>query len=147
MQVMMHQLAYISSTQTSVSRYQLSDILKVSRRNNERDGITGLLIYHDKLFFQLLEGPQNAVEDCFHRICKDARHGQAAPVFVRNVETRSYPDWTMGLIKPLDMAPEARSAIRGLHFIQESDAVPTQDPAITTLVRDVLGEMQRPRSS
>jgi len=49
-------MAYVSVTDTQLGDDDLSDILSVSAHNNERDGVTGLLMYHDQLFFQVLEG-------------------------------------------------------------------------------------------
>jgi hypothetical protein len=40
--------------------------LEVSQRNNDRDVITGILLYNDRTFFQVLEGKQSAVEDCYY---------------------------------------------------------------------------------
>ena len=46
----------------------LDNILLFSRRNNERDGITGALICRHEIYLQLLEGPKDKVDALFNRI-------------------------------------------------------------------------------
>ncbi|MEB0262865.1 MULTISPECIES: BLUF domain-containing protein [unclassified Mucilaginibacter] len=41
---------------------QLKDLLKESRDNNIRVGITGLLLYNDGAFMQVLEGYEDPVK-------------------------------------------------------------------------------------
>lgn len=65
---MIYQIVYISSSPEPLETSQVSDILGSSRINNARDGITGLLVYHDQLFFQVLEGNRSVVEHCYARI-------------------------------------------------------------------------------
>lgn len=52
----------------------LSGIIFDSRRNNERDGITGALICRADVFLQLLEGLKPKVEAAIERIRRDDRH-------------------------------------------------------------------------
>ena len=60
---MFSQLAYVSLSPLSLDETTLSDILEVSRLNNARDEITGILMYHDELFFQVrMECPHRVVQ-------------------------------------------------------------------------------------
>ena len=63
-----------SSTRTDTGSETVDAILRVSRTNNVRDGVTGLLIVGERHFVQMLEGDRNAVSRCFLRIAKDPRH-------------------------------------------------------------------------
>lgn len=89
----MLQLIYVS-TVTTVSD-ATDAILNVSRRNNERDGVTGLLYSDAKRFLQALEGPENAVEAAFTRIAADARHRAIVILSRRIVEHREFGAWAM----------------------------------------------------
>lgn len=73
----MHQLTYISTVNGSLPDAELERILASSRRNNERSGITGLLVFDGKRFLQALEGDRAAVENAFLRIKTDPRHRAA----------------------------------------------------------------------
>lgn len=95
--VWMLQLVYIS---TAKGEQLVSQILAVSRRNNGRDGITGLL-YHDGVrFLQALEGPNDKVEAAFERICADERHRAAVVLSLREVEKREFGSWEMAARQP-----------------------------------------------
>lgn len=90
------QIVYISHTpEADPSASSIASILGVSRRNNERSGITGLIIYSDTSFLQFLEGPHAAVEALFSKIKHDARHRGVIVVLRLAVEQRSFPDWSM----------------------------------------------------
>ncbi|MDQ2842373.1 MAG: BLUF domain-containing protein, partial [Acidobacteriota bacterium] len=51
---------YISSARLQ-REDEIVDILRVSRKNNEQAGLTGLLAYKDGNFLQILEGPKEKV--------------------------------------------------------------------------------------
>ena len=70
----MLRIFYISAATRFATARELEDILAVSRERNRADQITGLLLYHDGSFAQILEGPEEAVRNCFERIRADGRH-------------------------------------------------------------------------
>ncbi len=73
----------------------LVSILTVARLCNERDGITGALICRGDLYLQLLEGPQELVEEAYRRIQRDRRHLEVKLLSRRNVTERLFPGWAM----------------------------------------------------
>ena len=92
----MVRLLYISTTRTRHSAAELENILSVSRRNNEAADVTGLLIAGGNRFLQVLEGPDNGVQEIYSRICRDPRH--FAPVILKRelAEQRMFGEWAMG---------------------------------------------------
>lgn len=99
---MMHYLIYVSQAARPMSEEELAAILRKSRDHNQRDGITGLLIYkfapEDRRanFMQLLEGDKASVHAAFERIAADKRHHTKIVLEEGEVPRRSFPDWTMG---------------------------------------------------
>ena len=91
----MLQLAYISTSRRPVDQALLDDILATSRRNNERCGVTGLLVSGGKRFLQVLEGPDQAVLTTYARIQNDARHFAFVLLSTKPVEARAFGDWSM----------------------------------------------------
>jgi len=91
-----HQLIYVSAARHPFSSEQLDRLLEQSRRHNGRNGLTGLLLYEDGSFLQLLEGPAEAVRATFSRIAQDPRHHRVMSVHEADVNERSFPDWSMG---------------------------------------------------
>lgn len=75
----------------------LQGILMDARRCNARDGITGALICRDDLFLQLLEGPEDKVEETYSRIARDDRHIEVQPLTRAVIadDGRMFGQWAM----------------------------------------------------
>ncbi len=123
---MLRHIAYVSHSRTALDTKILSDILEVSRRNNDRDGITGVLMYHDELFFQILEGEDIVVKQCFNRISHDPRHSGIAATLEEPVGARSFPYWLMGYVGPDEIGTHTGGAMKSLACLKES-AFPHSD--------------------
>ena len=67
----MIQITYISSSARPMDQNSLQDILVKSRKNNNEVGITGMLIYHNDTFLQVLEGDEEKVDTLMSKIKKD----------------------------------------------------------------------------
>jgi hypothetical protein len=91
------QLVYISS---AVGTIDVGPVLAVSRRNNGRDSITGLLYADGKRFLQALEGPADKVEEAFRRIQEDKRHRAMVVLSRRIVADREFGMWEMAARTP-----------------------------------------------
>jgi hypothetical protein len=92
----MEQIVYISTARAVAPDAQLvEDILRVSRRNNRRDGLTGLLIVGGRRFLQVIEGPKLTLDAAFRRIKSDDRHFAVVELSRRAVTDRSFCDWDM----------------------------------------------------
>lgn len=90
----MLQLIYVSTARSGAA-IDLDEILARSRRNNRRDGITGLLHVKGRRFLQALEGPVGKVEQAFARIAADPRHFALVILSRRTIEAREFGDWAM----------------------------------------------------
>jgi hypothetical protein len=75
---------------------ELASILSASRRNNGRDGLTGLLMYHDGKFLQCLEGPKDILMKTLIRIRLDKRHTGLRVLLDQESEERMFGAWEMG---------------------------------------------------
>ena len=88
------QLVY-SSRPFGFDLSMLGNILMRSRRNNQRDDVTGALICRADLYLQWLEGPQAAVEATYAKILKDDRHLDIVCRITRPTTVRLFPQWSM----------------------------------------------------
>lgn len=70
-------------------------ILHASRRNNERDGLTGALLVGERHFLQVLEGSRTALGACMTRIMRDPRHEAIELISAGEVPARLFADWSM----------------------------------------------------
>lgn len=92
----MYQLIYVSSATALFSKEELISILKKSRENNVRLGVTGLLLYKEGNIMQLLEGDKAVVDRIFAKVSEDGRHFNVITLFSGEVAQREFPDWSMG---------------------------------------------------
>jgi hypothetical protein len=89
-------LIYVSSAVRSVTSSDIQDILKQSREANGKKGITGLLLFKDGNFMQVLEGDAELVDELHQKISNDPRHGGIITLFREPILQRSFSDWKMG---------------------------------------------------
>lgn len=94
---MIFQLIYASIASSRFKRCELDDILALARRNNERDDLSGVLIYANSSFLQVLEGPYANVINRFESISRDDRHEWIFRLREGMVKSRNFPNWSMGL--------------------------------------------------
>ncbi len=120
----LHVLAYLSSAATLPTQSDLDAILAQARHRNKTDGITGLLLYHDGNFFQVLEGPKNAVEACYGRIAADLRHHGQIVVLSDRADGRRFSDWTMAYVPFAKLDPVCRKGFLDLRALRDSDNLP-----------------------
>ena len=74
------------------------DILEVSRARNEKDSITGILLFCNNNVVQCLEGSREAVNKTYARIVQDKRHQNPLLVDYRILSTRLFSEWSMGYV-------------------------------------------------
>jgi hypothetical protein len=93
----LYNLFYCSLAKEDISRDDILDILKFSRRNNEKIEITGILVYWKKTnqFLQLLEGEENLILNLYYRICMDNRFSISKIIYQEKFLEREFKGWTM----------------------------------------------------
>lgn len=74
---------------------EMEDILRVSRLNNQRYGITGLLLCHDHTILQFLEGEDSIVDAVYVKITRDSRHKGVISLLRRHIQARDFSRWDM----------------------------------------------------
>nr|BFD58538.1 hypothetical protein CKG001_06450 [Bdellovibrio sp. CKG001]BFD61966.1 hypothetical protein BdHM001_06470 [Bdellovibrio sp. HM001] len=88
-------LVYYSKAAEDLSYTDIREILDVSRRNNTALGITGLLIFRDGFFLQLLEGAEKDVRDILNRIREDDRNYSIRVMIETESADRLFEGWSM----------------------------------------------------
>ena len=102
------QLMYISSGTRSHGDQVLEDILATARRENARLDISGLLLYLDGNFLQVLEGREADVRRLYAAIEKDTRHRGLVVLHAEPAKERVFAGWSMGYYRP-DRNPDTES--------------------------------------
>ncbi|MFK7804035.1 MAG: BLUF domain-containing protein [Anaerolineae bacterium] len=114
-----YKLIYVSSSAEPMDEGELLTLLEKSRIKNKARNITGLLLYHENQFFQLLEGSKEEVDHLYRIIEKDKRHLNVTPLIRDTDGERDFPDWSMGY-RRLDQL-EDEQLIEGFNRILESN--------------------------
>ncbi len=92
-------LIYSSTAQPNLSQTDRERILQTSIENNHRDGITGLLVYNDSYFMQLLDGPAPAVNHLYTKLVNDERHYDLRLNHYAILQEPRFSDWSMQLLE------------------------------------------------
>ena len=92
-------LTYTSLAKLDLTAEDLNAIHRTARELNSLDGITGLLVFNGTHFLQIIEGTDQAINDLVERLRRDPRHGGFEIRDERRVDARSFPDWSMELVR------------------------------------------------
>lgn len=92
----MKRLLYISTARAILDASELDELLDKSRAANSMVDLTGLLVVGGRRFLQVLEGPDEAVNETYERIRLDPRHFAIVKLHDKSIEARSFGSWSMG---------------------------------------------------
>jgi Sensors of blue-light using FAD len=91
-------MVYVSAATKPFTPADLRDLLLKARTFNSSVGISGLLLYHERSFFQILEGQEEQVTPLFAHIGKDKRHANVLLLSREQVKERNFGAWSMGFV-------------------------------------------------
>jgi len=92
----MIRLIYASTALHEWSAEDLLTLLKECRTNNSAKNITGILLFSNNTFLQVLEGDEATVTSVYAAIEKDPRHKDVTVVEKQKITERAFPYWSMG---------------------------------------------------
>lgn len=87
---------YSSAATEPLTEAALDSLLAAARRKNAGLGITGMLLYDGSTFFQVLEGPPEAVDRMYAHIAHDTRHHSVTQIIREPLPQRAFGEWSMG---------------------------------------------------
>ena len=123
-------LTYTSLARLDLEADDLEAIHRIARNANALDGITGLLIFNGTHFLQIIEGQPQAIDELVEKLRRDPRHSGVEIRDQRMVEARSFPDWSMELVRV------------SASYFEAKDTVAERLPAATSIdVRDRVIQM------
>jgi hypothetical protein len=89
-------LTYVSSARAELGTEELTRILESSVRHNTAQQVTGMLLYLNGSFIQVLEGEETAVDKTYARLRQDPRHIGCLLIERAPIKARSFAQWSMG---------------------------------------------------
>lgn len=92
---MLLSLVYMSAAAEPFEQPQLEALLEHARTRNAAAGLSGMLVFKDGRFMQLVEGPEAAVLETYQRIIDDPRHTDVGLLVEERIHTPRFGEWTM----------------------------------------------------
>jgi hypothetical protein len=92
-------LTYTSLAKLDLSAGELEAIHRTARDLNALEGVTGLLVFNGTRFLQIIEGSEAAIDELLVRLRRDRRHSALEIRDERTIDQRSFPEWSMELVR------------------------------------------------
>ena len=89
------ELSYLSEAVSDMSFLGLMRLLESARAFNQNNDITGILLYDNQQFGQILEGEYANVMKAWKRVQEDKRHHRVELLEIREISERSFPEWLL----------------------------------------------------
>ena len=112
----MKRIRYASRFTAPMLPSAIETLAREAAEYNARNGITGMLIASGDLFFQIIEGPKDKVDELYNRILQDPRHTDVVTLLVEQAPAliRLCPDWAMKKVDLGMAATERMDPVRAL---------------------------------
>lgn len=141
---MPYRLIYSSEASPDLTTADLEGMLAESRIRNRAHGITGVLVFVDGAFLQILEGEKDDVRDLMERIERDPRH-HGVKVFVeQETDTRAFAEWNMASLSPSAEEVSRWAELEGAttigNVLSSLEKEPGRLPAMVVNILNALGE-------
>jgi hypothetical protein len=117
---------YCSAADGGFTVPDFEKLLLEARDHNNRHALTGMLLYAEGTFFQVLEGQAEVVDALYAKIESDARHTNVTRIMHEPIPRRSFDMWTMGFssVSRHDLA----TIVGGNDFFGEARCFADLDP-------------------
>jgi hypothetical protein len=126
---MFKRITYMSSFVQDLSDTELKELAHQAASNNQDQNITGILMAKGGLFFQIIEGPEDNIDNLFSQILKDPRHEKITTLGIQVGDIkRLFPNWHMKEINLNKTTSERLQPIKAI-----IDAVHAQSAIIEKL--------------
>jgi hypothetical protein len=133
---------YSSVASADFSEEDLPGLLTHARSANAARGVTGMLVYINGHFLQVLEGEESVVDELIDKIGLDPRHKRVFVIVRESIESRSFADWSMGFEA---LIPADVDALVGENdFFDSGSCVDAMDAGI---VKDILQSFRRTQTA
>lgn len=145
----MKRLVYTSKARRKMSDNDINRILSISRINNSLYDVTGMLLYRDGTFLQVLEGHDATLSQTYARIRKDRRHFECRLLMEEAIVQRAFTGWEMAYRAHDELL--ARQKLQVLDITQITQRLNDEDlldnPALYVFLKAFLSSFTRSRAA
>lgn len=114
---MRYAISYVSTANPELRDHSISDIMAKTNEFNKSRDITGILLYNERSFFQLIEGEKNIIEDLYRKITEDSRHHDIIKFLEKPVSRLPFDGYMTDFITDTKRFKEAKLK-NYLHYIE-----------------------------
>ena len=93
---MLKTICYISDSKINKSINDFNDLILTAKSNNAKNNITGVLVYKNNNFLQVLEGHTETVDSVFDKIRMDQRHQNIFKIINTSIDERFFEEYEFG---------------------------------------------------
>jgi len=137
------QLIYSSAATERMPKSKLYKILLGARSRNESLDVTGLLLFVNGVFLQILEGERDVVSALMKKISSDPRHSSVKVIQETDVEKRTFPSWRMAYVTPSTKELANWAGLRSTTTLEETLEMLHSDPSrVPGVLIRILEEIQ-----
>ncbi len=123
------ELIYQSRATEDISECELLDLLAKYRKANIQHDITGFLLYHNRTFIQVLEGPRCSVEQLYQNISSDELNTNVKLLWKSEIAERGFGEWTMAFAH---MTQDSRDCPALSNFLNDGEIDGDLKSVVTT---------------
>lgn len=116
----MYYIIYSSYTALSFNDEELRTLLVKARENNQKLGVTGMMLYFDGKFIQLIEGDEKTVKQLYETIFNDPRHDRNIILREGTTENRFFSEWSMSF---KSISPEELVTVDGYQDLKAAGGI------------------------
>lgn len=138
---MLTTLIYRSRLCKSVSPRFLNLLTDKAKHFNQTIGVTGILLFDGDYFLQILEGPSDAIDTVFRKVCADSRHNQIVQLMRDYAPERHFGKLGMAVI---DMRHQTSESLIANILSQETARYPlTYGDRVFKFIRTFVTQPRR----
>jgi hypothetical protein len=97
-------LIYVSKAEENVDHAEILNILTHSWKYNHNSYISGMLVYDNRHFMQIIQGPIATIDKLYARISKDRRHMNIKLIGEELLHERDCSGWGIGFYNKQEIA-------------------------------------------
>ena len=127
----MKNIVYVSTAVKLMHENQLLDILHNSRLHNAALNISGVLLYSEGTFIQVLEGKDTVIDALYSRIQADQRHKNIITIIDEPIVEKGFGQWLMGFA--VTDSKKTEKLLGYLTSISELDLNNDNSPAVAAI--------------
>ncbi|MGB0682302.1 MAG: BLUF domain-containing protein [Magnetovibrionaceae bacterium] len=145
---MVYRLIYTSKATETVSDEALKAILAKAHDRNPKLGLTGILLFQNGRFLQVLEGAKPTVSRLMEKIAEDPRNRSLEYLFEEENTNRLFSGWSMAYV-PFDDSLKRRLAGAGdfKGVADLADQMKDSETLVVHFLADVVAEMTKARQT